>query len=268
MSITGKVDAMMGGLRRENNALRKNYERERTRTTVLESRILHAFLAAVHAELPCPFCGADTNYVSPFARHIGDCIVETIELAVASPPSVSEPKYTAEKPLTLSYREPRPSEAVMQPIWTEDHHRAQTWLAEHVGRDHAAGEAVETLVRLLAEVREEVTSLCEVCDEERATVCGSCQAQHIEEAVDHYSDDKGRLHCRGCIRGLGKKCPGMPRPEAPRVDLSAARSALEYLRGTASGNDYVNDYELRAHYETVDRALDALEATQTGSEER
>ena len=112
MSITGKVDAMMGGLRRENNALRKNYERERTRTTVLESRILHAFLAAVHAELPCPFCGAETNYVSPFARHIGDCIVETIELAVASPPSVSEPKYTAEKPLTLSYRELRPSEAV------------------------------------------------------------------------------------------------------------------------------------------------------------
>lgn len=111
MSITGKVDAMMGGLRRENNALRKNYERERTRTTVLESRILHAFLAAVHAELPCPFCGAETNYVSPFARHIGDCIVETIELAVASPPSASEPKYTAEKPLTLSYRELRPSDA-------------------------------------------------------------------------------------------------------------------------------------------------------------
>lgn len=91
MSITGKVDAMMGGIRRENNAIRKNYERERTRATVLESRILHAFLAAVHAELPCPFCGVETGHVSPFARHIGDCVVETIELAAAPPPSVCTP---------------------------------------------------------------------------------------------------------------------------------------------------------------------------------
>lgn len=115
MSITGKVDAMVGGLRRENNALRKNYEKERTRATVLESRILHAFLAAVHAELPCPFCGAETGHVSPFARHIGDCVVETIELAAAPPPSVggddgghigAMPGYD---PLTRSVNEPRPN---------------------------------------------------------------------------------------------------------------------------------------------------------------
>lgn len=38
--------------------------------------------------------------------------------------------------------------------------------------------------------------------------------------------------------------------------IEKAREALDYLRRTAAGNDYVNDYELRRAVEAVEFILD------------
>lgn len=192
MSITGKVDAMMGGLRRENNALRKNYERERTRTTVLESRILHAFLAAVHAELPCPFCGAETNYVSPFARHIGDCIVETIELAVASPPSVSDatlPVASQHTQQSGAMLDARPSEATvpladyqeMQRNFVEADATARKLRAEIDARAETALPKVVQDVLTAAELLAEEIWSDNRTDEEQEALCRAVQALRMAE---------------------------------------------------------------------------------------
>jgi hypothetical protein len=42
-------------------------------------------------------------------------------------------------------------------------------------------------------------------------------------------------------------------------DIQAARDALEEIRLTAMGNDYVNEHDLQRLYGVVDEALDELE---------
>lgn len=57
---------------------------------------------------------------------------------------------------------------------------------------------------------------CTRCDEEFATLCGTCHRQSLEEAVDHFGSDDGRQHCRGCVTSPGAlACAGVPPSETP-----------------------------------------------------
>ena len=58
-----------------------------------------------------------------------------------------------------------PSSSDPPAAWTDNHHDAQGWLAEHGGRDVAMGPLVDKLADLLAKVRRETIESCaEVCD--------------------------------------------------------------------------------------------------------
>jgi hypothetical protein len=103
------------------------------------------------------------------------------------------------------------------------------------GSQAVAYEQIEHLQRFVDAQLRPSDATCEVCDEERASVCKSCQKQNIEEAVDHYSDDKGRLHCQECIiRGEGKRCPGMPRSETAWVPAVNERVYMPELQEYAT----------------------------------
>lgn len=81
---------------------------------------------------------------------------------------------------------PQADPPVPSAVWTEDHHRAQTWLATNINRSHAMGDSVESLFNLLQEVREDQrTELAEVYLTEECNMCkpdATCEEHTYDEA--------------------------------------------------------------------------------------
>lgn len=94
--------------------------------------------------------------------------------------------------LALRSETPAPSA-----VWTEDHHRAQSWLAANISRQHAMGEAVEALFALLQEVRREALSETEAAVREESRLCdGGCGTDSSMAAISEVRH--GRHLCENC----------------------------------------------------------------------
>ena len=111
---------------------------------------------------------------------------------------------------------------------TDDWTRAERWLVEYGLKDVAGTVAHYALERIIRSARESRTDYarppqCSVCGDFPATMCSGCH----EEAVDHFVDDKSRMHCLRCSHS---GCPGIPRPETPLPD---PRELVAVLRAMA-----------------------------------